>query len=58
MWSDESRLTLFQSDGSVREEQEVMLPSCTVPTVHASGGSVRIWRGGLQWVRLRLSNVR
>ena len=31
MWSDESRLTLFQSDGSIRvrrEAGEVMHPSC------------------------------
>ena len=46
MWSDESRLTLFQSDGPIRvrrEADEVMLPSCLVPTVQACGGSVMIW---------------
>ena len=46
MWSDESRLTLFQSDGSIRvrrEAGEVMHPSCLVPTVQACGGSAVIW---------------
>ena len=46
MWSDESRFTLFQSDGSIRvrrEADEVMHPSCLVPTVQACGGSVLIW---------------
>ena len=46
MWSDESRLTLFQSDGSIRvrrEAGEVMHPSCLVLTVQACGGSAVIW---------------
>lgn len=46
MWSDESRLTLFQSDGSIRvrrEAGEVMHPSCLVPTVQACGGSAVIF---------------
>ena len=46
MWSDESRFTLFQSDGRIRvrrEADEVMHPSCLVPTVQACGGSVMIW---------------
>lgn len=36
MCSDESRFTLFQSDGHIRvrrEEDEVMHPSCIVPTI-------------------------
>ena len=46
MWSDESRFTLFQHDGRVRvrrEPHEAMDPTCLVPTVHSSGGSVMIW---------------
>ena len=37
MWSDESRFTLFQSDGRIRvrrEADEVMHPSCLVPSVN------------------------
>ncbi|KAF7645433.1 hypothetical protein LDENG_00204610 [Lucifuga dentata] len=51
MWSDESRFTLFQSDGRIRvrrEADEVMHPSCLVPTVQACGGSVMIW-GCFSW---------
>ena len=46
MWSDVSRFTLFQSDGYIgvrREVDEVMHPSCLVPTVQACRGSVMIW---------------
>ena len=46
MWSDEARFTLFQSDGDIRvrrEADEVMHPSCLMPTVQACGGSVMIW---------------
>ncbi len=45
MWSDESRFTLFQSDGRIRvrrEADEVMHPSYLVPTVQACGGSAMI----------------
>ena len=38
MWSDESRFILFQSDACIRvirEADEVMYPSCLVPTVQA-----------------------
>ncbi len=45
MWSDESRFTLFQSDGCIRvrrEADEVMHPSYLVPTVQACGGSAMI----------------
>lgn len=51
MWSDESRFTLFQSDGRIRvrrEPHEAMDPSCMVPTVQASGGSVMLW-GCFTW---------
>jgi len=46
MWSDESRFTLFQSDGHIRvrrEVDEVLHPSCLVPTVQACGNSAMIW---------------
>ena len=51
MWSDESRFTLFQSDGRIRvrrEADEVMHPSCLMPNVQACEGSVIIW-GGFSW---------
>ena len=51
MWSDKIRFTLFQSNGRVRvrrEMHEVIHPSCIVPTVQASGGSVMIW-GCINW---------
>ncbi|KAL7850795.1 hypothetical protein SRHO_G00201440 [Serrasalmus rhombeus] len=50
-WSDESRFTLFQSDGRIRvrrEAADVMHPSCLVPTVQACGGSALIW-GCCSW---------
>ncbi|KAF7659613.1 hypothetical protein LDENG_00295490 [Lucifuga dentata] len=40
MWSDESRFTLFQSNGCIRvrrEADEVMHPSCLVPTYKPVG---------------------
>ena len=46
MWSDESRFTLFHSDGCIRlrrETDEVMYPSCLEPAVQACGGSAMIW---------------
>ena len=51
MWSNESRFTLFQSDGCIRvrrEGNEVMHPSCLVFTVQACWGSVMIW-GWFSW---------
>ena len=51
MWPDESRFTLFQSDGCIRvrrEADEVMHPSCQVPIVQACGGSAMIW-GCCSW---------
>lgn len=59
MWSDESRFTLFQSDGRIRvrrEAGEVMHPSCLVPTVQACGGSVMIW-GCCSWSGLGSATV-
>ena len=43
MWSDESRFTLFQSDGCVMvrsESDEVMQPTYLVFTAQACGGSI------------------
>ncbi len=51
MWSDESRFTLFQSDGRIRvrrEADELMHSSCLVPTAQACGGSAMIW-GCCSW---------
>ena len=51
MWSDESRFTLFQRDGRIRvrrEADEVMPPSCLVPTAQTCGGSAMIW-GCCSW---------
>ncbi len=51
MWSDESRFTLSQSDWCIRvrrEVDEVMHPSCLVPTVQACSGSAMIW-GCCSW---------
>ncbi|GBN77863.1 hypothetical protein AVEN_86917-1 [Araneus ventricosus] len=45
MWSDESRIGLFQNDGLNgirREPYEAMDLSCIVPTVQANGGSIMI----------------
>ena len=56
MWSDESRFTLFQSDGHIgvrREADEVLHPSCL---------QYKLWGhfhdlGLLQLVRSRFSNI-
>ena len=51
MWSDESRFTLFQSDGGIRvrrEADEVIHPSWILSTVQACGGSAMIW-GCCSW---------
>lgn len=45
-WSDESRYTLFSTDGRRRVwrlPHEALDPSCMVPTVQASGGSCMVW---------------
>ena len=46
MWLDESRYTLFCTDGRRRiwrEPHEAMNPSCLVRTVQGSGGSIMVW---------------
>ena len=51
MLSEESRFILFQSDGCIKvkkEADEVMHPSCLVPTLQACGGSAMIW-GCCSW---------
>ena len=51
MWSDEYRFILLQRDGRIsirREADEVMPPSCLVPTIQACGGSAMIW-GCCSW---------
>ena len=60
MWSDESRFTLFQSDGCTlkkrrvrRGADEVMHPSCLGPTVQVCEGSVMIW-GCCSWSGLEV----
>lgn len=59
IWFDESRFTLFQSDGCIRvrrEADEVMHPSSLVPTVKGRGEQCYDL-GWLQLVRSRFSNV-
>ena len=51
LWSDESRFTLYRSDGRVwvwRLPGERLLPECIVPTVKFGGGGVMVW-GYLSW---------
>jgi hypothetical protein len=51
LWSDESRFTIFCTDGHVkiwRNPHEAMDPSCLVPTVHSSGGGIMVW-GSFSW---------
>lgn len=57
-WSDESRSTLFQSDGHIRvrgEAGEVIYPSYLFFTVQACGGSVVV-RGCCSWSGLCSKN--
>lgn len=59
MWSDESKMTQFQSDGCVRgrrQTHEVMHISCIWPSVEASKGSVMIW-GIFSWLGLGAETV-
>lgn len=51
LWTDESRYTVFRSDGRVwvwRMPGERHLPECVVPTVKFGGGSVMVW-GCVSW---------
>lgn len=57
MWSNESRFTMFQCDGCIRasrREDEVIHPSCELPTLQSFKGSALIW---IQLFRSRLSNI-
>ena len=46
IWSDESKLNLFRSNGRTmvwRSRDEEFDPKCTVPTVKHGGDSVMVW---------------
>ena len=46
LWSDESKFSLFKSDGKVvvwRSPKEEFGSECTIPTVKHGGGNVKYW---------------
>ena len=46
LWTDESRFTLFETDGKVyvrRRQNEAMRNDCIQPTVKFGGGGVTVW---------------
>lgn len=51
LWSDESRFTLFPTDGRARiwrKSDEALHPANIIPTVQAAGGSIMVW-GTFSW---------
>jgi len=46
LWTDESRFTLFQTDGPTfvqRRHGETLRQDCVVPTVKYGGGGIMMW---------------
>ena len=52
IWSDESKFTVFQSNGKVmvwRNTKEAFDPKCTAPTVKHGSASVMVWGCFTRW---------